>query len=491
MTLAPIWRTRLYATGGSLLAVWIGFAVAQQELFWPLLFLAGIGALLVIRLQSLPLATVLLGMALLGYIVGNRGFAQLYIANSLPLLPAELALLVGGVILIVQCAFRREPPFRRDALNLALLAWIIICACRFFFDVRLYGFTAIRDFATVYYAGFFFLAQEAMREPAGRRFLTGCLLAGCALLPLTEFLSEQFPGFFLNTLTLRGTPLIYYKGDLIGTFMAAGAVLFFMRFEARRQWWALVLSLGLIGAALATNNRASMLGLMVVTAWLALGGRWRFAAVQAVAGTGAVICLLLAAYLTGKSWVQTPLNGVYERVISLTDPLGQGNYSSDDAFNKGDNNLFRYVWWRAVVDETWGQNPYLGLGFGHDLADRFVQEYLPEAGEEFSTRSPHNVLLTLFGRTGAAGVLSFLLVTAVMAQRTWRAIRREPPENAGMWCGAWVILVSACFGVVLEGPMGAVVFWIALGVANSASVMEEPLAEAAPAVALAEPTVAA
>jgi hypothetical protein len=29
-----------------------------------------------------------------------------------------------------------------------------------------------------------------------------------------------------------------------------------------------------------------------------------------------------------------------------------------------------------------------------------------------------------------------------------------------------VILTSACFGVVLEGPMGAVVFWSVLGLAN-------------------------
>jgi hypothetical protein len=491
MILAPIWRTRLYATGGSLLAVWLGFAVAQQELFWPLLFLAGIGALLVVRLQSLPLGTVLLGMAMLGYIVGNRGFAQLYIANSFPLLPAEFALLVGGVLLIVQCAFRRELPFRRDALSLALIAWIVICASRFLFDVRLYGFTAVRDFATVYYAGFFFLAQEAVREPAGRRYLTACLLAGCAILPLAAFLSEQFPMFFLNIFTLRGIPLVYYKGDLIGTFMAVGAVLFFMQFEARRQWWTLAASLGLIGAALATNNRASMLGLIIVTVLLAIGGRWRFAAVQVVAGTGAAICMLLVAHLTDRPWVQTPLNGLYERVISLADPLGEHTYSSEDAFDKGDNNLFRYVWWRAVVDETWGGNPYFGLGFGYDLADRFVQEYLPETGEEFSTRSPHNVLLTLFGRTGVAGLVSFLVVIGLMTQRTWRAIRHESSDNAGMWCGAWIILVSACFGVVLEGPMGAVVFWIMLGLANSASAADEPLPEAAAAIPAAGPAVPA
>jgi hypothetical protein len=45
----------------------------------------------------------------------------------------------------------------------------------------------------------------------------------------------------------------------------------------------------------------------------------------------------------------------------------------------------------------------------------------------------------------------------------------------GWWSVAWVMLTSGCFGVVLEGPMGAVVFWTALGMANvtSAEVAED------------------
>ena len=31
-----------------------------------------------------------------------------------------------------------------------------------------------------------------------------------------------------------------------------------------------------------------------------------------------------------------------------------------------------------------------------------------------------------------------------------------------------MIFISACFGVILEGPMGAAVFWTLLGLANSA-----------------------
>ena len=46
------------------------------------------------------------------------------------------------------------------------------------------------------------------------------------------------------------------------------------------------------------------------------------------------------------------------------------------------------------------------------------------------------------------------------------------PQNVGA-----CIRLSACFGVVLEGPMGAVVFWTILGLAHSQTA-EEPEATA-------------
>ena len=45
------------------------------------------------------------------------------------------------------------------------------------------------------------------------------------------------------------------------------------------------------------------------------------------------------------------------------------------------------------------------------------------------------------------------------------------------------MLVSACFGVVLEGPMGAVIFWTLLGIANGGT----PAAPASEGEKLAEP----
>lgn len=138
---------------------------------------------------------------------------------------------------------------------------------------------------------------------------------------------------------------------------------------------------------------------------------------------------------------------------------------------KSDNNRFRTMWWRAVASETLAQNPAFGLGFGYDLARGFLQEYSPDLTEEFTARSPHSILMSAFGRLGFAGLAVFAGFCGVLAVRTWR-VMRDPaaaPLALGLWSSLWVILLSACFGVVLEGPMGAVVFWTLLGLANAPS----------------------
>lgn len=482
MTLSPAWRTRLFAAAGALLAVVLGVQIASELLLLPLFFAVAFGLMVVMRVQAQPIGTLLLGGALVGYILGNRGFAQLSFFVNLPLFPAELVLLIAGIILLIHGAWRRDLPFRRRLLDASILGWMAISSARLYVDVRTYGAVALRDYAMIYYAAFFFLGQRAGEAATGREFLRRCLLVSCALLLVTYPLFKGFPDFFLNLLVVRGTPLIYYKGDLAGMFMALGAVLFFVRFEERRRWRDLILMLALTAGMVASNSRAAMLGLAAAVLWFAVAGKWRFAAVQVLSGAGAALVLLGVAYAADIPWEKTPLYPLYERFVSLTDPLGAQTYVGEDTVSKGDNNLFRAVWWRAVVEETVENEPWLGLGYGHDLADRFVRAYYPESGGDFTTRSPHNFLLSLFGRTGAVGLAAFLAIVACMATQTWRAIRRGFGVAAGWWCGSWVILVGACFGVVLEGPMGAVIFWTMLGLAaatSSAEVEERAAADEA------------
>ncbi|HUR57467.1 MAG TPA: O-antigen ligase family protein [Opitutaceae bacterium] len=476
--ISPQWRVRLFAIAGTVLAVVLGVCIANEAFVWPIAVVGGLLALIFIYIQPHPLPTILLGGAVFGYIVGNRGFAQFSFSSAFPLFPAELVLLVCGAFLVVQCAWRHELPFRSDMLNTALLLWMLVGTIRLLYGVRLHGFAAIRDYALVYYAGFFFLVQYAARDPASARFLRGSLLVACGALAVIHPIYSQFPDFFVRALSIRGVPLIFFKDDLAGNFMSVGSLLFFLRYERTRSAGWFLLSLVLAGLMLMTSSRSSMVGLAIGALWLAVGRRWRFAGTLAAGAVVAAIVVFMVAEARNQSWRQTPLHRVYERVVSIADPLGQRSYQTDDAF-KGDNNVFRMVWWRAAVTETLETNRWFGLGFGHDLAARFVRQYLPDSTEDFTARSPHNVLITVFARMGIVGLALFLSVISAMAVKTWRAVRdsRLMSTAGGAWCSAWVLLVCACFGVVLEGPMGAVVFWSMLGLANAETVpvaVEEP-----------------
>ena len=334
MSLAPGWRTRLFAIAGALLAMVLGAYIASGAFFWPALCAGAFTALLVVYFQRQPLATLLLGGALFGYIVGNRGFAQISAAGGLPILPAEFVLLVAGGILLVQCAWRRELPLLRDALNVTLLLWLIAGTSRLVFDVREHGFVALRDYAMVYYGGFFYLAQHVARDPASARFLQGIVLFACAALLVVHPLYSQFQDFFIQTFAIRGFPLIYFKDDLAGNFMAVGSLLSFIRYERSRRLPWLGLSLALAGMMLATNSRSSMVGLAVGALWLGTAGRWRFVGTLTAGALVAALIMVFVAEVQGESWRQTPLHRVYERVLSIADPLGERTYQTEDAFKK-------------------------------------------------------------------------------------------------------------------------------------------------------------
>ncbi len=91
-------------------------------------------------------------------------------------------------------------------------------------------------------------------------------------------------------------------------------------------------TLVLLGIALSTNNRALKVGLATVTVLLIIDRQWKFAVTQSVVRIVAVISILFFALLTNTYWKQTPLHGVYERLVSITDPLGQRAYLGGNTF---------------------------------------------------------------------------------------------------------------------------------------------------------------
>jgi O-antigen ligase len=463
----PQIRDWLVKAGSVLLAVWLGWSIAGGSVGMAAFAAVVSLAVLLVRLTRLQGAAILLGLLLVGYVVGNRGFAQILPVPFLPLFPAELGLAVCLGWLVIQTALRRTKLWRRDALNWTILAWLALGTARVLIDTPRYGLVALRDYAMIYYVGFFLVAQHFATQVRARNYLVGCLGLGVVALLPVYFLVQEFPQFFFSTLTLRGVPLIYLKGDLALTFLSCGAIIVFFLLRGRWSilgWW---LAAAMFLTVLASDSRASLAGGIIATVWLLVTRRWAFPALEAGLA-GLAFAGLVAASVLGNTSAETRLQALTDRAASFADVSHAHTYLNDDDAYKADNNRFRLVWWRTVAKETLSQGPVLGLGFGYDLAKGFLQAYDPEIGEDFSVRSPHSIIFSALGRMGVLGLAVFIAMIGAMGFRTWHALHDSSTDlsTVGLWCAAWVILTSACFGVVLEGPMGAVVFWSVLGLAN-------------------------
>lgn len=456
----------------SALAVWVGVSLAQEKHF-----IATIAALVsvwaILAWTRGPLAEAwLLSFLVFGYVIGNRGFAQIMPIAGLPLFLSELGLVAAVSMVLLRGARSRILPLQADWLNELLLLWLALGAGRMAWDLRTYGIMALRDFATVYYALYFFAAQALARHPASHRLLHSAYLVTFAVLPFAAVLFSAFPGFFHRNLLINGVPLIHFKGDLLATFLFTGFI--FLLPEGRFVWRGIVpwlLALGSLTVGLLLLSRASMVGLLVAAGWLALAGRWRPLRVIAGVCLTGLLGLTTASLLQKQDYTQTKAYAVYEAAASIVDFSGTRSYRSGLTDDKSDNNRFRLTWWKTVADETLAGSPIFGLGFGADLARGFIQEYYPDSGDDFTARSPHNILMTALGRMGLAGAFVLALIYFVQFRitlRTARAARTAPTrmEAITLQAAIWVVLVSSCFGVVLEGPMGAIPFWIMLGLAH-------------------------
>ena len=466
-SMTPRLRAILLATLVSAFALWTAADIADESYLLASCAGCAVVWLLIEWLGGAFPDAWLLGAVVAGYVIGNRGFAQFSPTTRLPLLPAEVALAASGAALVVRAALRRTAAVRRDLLDYSLLAWIALGLARMPLDVRRFGALAIRDFAMVYYAGFFFVAQSLGSHEASARLLRRAFTAAFATLPIVSVANRLAPGA-VQSLTWHGIPLIFHKSDITAAGLGAGTFWFWALYEStgRRRW--LIPAAASIPLLVTLDSpRAAMVAVAVVTlAWLA-ARRWRLALFQAGVGAAAFAAAVAFVFWSGRSIRETASYATYERVVSIIDWSGTGSYTNPESASVGDNNRFRVVWWGAVARETLDGGPWFGLGFGADLASQFLVEYELIEAQDFTARSPHSMIMSVFGRMGAAGIVLWLLVTAGMARQSFRAFTRRDYYAMGLWSVSWVYWISGCFGIVLEGPMGAVVFWTATGLAAS------------------------
>lgn len=483
----PRHRLLLTSLVAAIAAVIAGWKIAESDFFLLALATVVIGTLVVEWTGRLRPEAALCGFLVAGYVLGNRGFAQIMPLGRLPLPIGECGLALAFALTVVRGALARRVPFRHDAINLVLLLWLALGIGRLLWDFRVYRFDALRDFAAVYYCSFFFIAQAFAQNSAEARRFHFLLVGIFAALPPLAFLVESFPVLFLTKVTLNGVPIFYFKGDLLATFLCGGFFLLLPSPAAHTSWITWLrrgLAVASLGFGLYLLSRAAMVGVGVSLFGCLLARRWYF--LRAAGLTillGLLVALSEAAFAHGD-FRQSKLYAAYEHFTSILDVGGTRSYVNAESADSGANNQFRTIWWRSIIRETIVSDPAFGLGFGYDLAEGFIRDFDPAIGDEFTARSPHSMVMTIFGRMGFVGLfvwLAFMLILARESLHLARRARRQPGENLdellALHSLCWVILISACFGVVLEGPMGAVVFWTILGLAHSQTA-EDPAATA-------------
>jgi hypothetical protein len=477
---SAIVKSLVVAVVGLILAVLLGSQLGKGSWFVPTVIAGGttLIGVYVLFFRAVRLEALVLGALIVGYLVGNRGFAQLSLTQGTPLYVGELGMLTCLGVLGLRFALNRESLIPRTGLSWAILAFLVLGGIRFYFDLVLGVSGAqsgliIRDSAVVYYALFFFIAYRIGTQPPARQVLDRCVVFGCiALLPVVVIQFFIAPDFF-NHFTFRGYPLIVQKGDLTTTYLAFASFYFFLRpSRGPRQVFFRIMALLFFAGMLALMARAALLGFLLGALLLLIARRPQFVLYQAAVGVFVliVIGLLQVAQLNERGGF---LSRLTDRVESIADVSGTHSYRSSVGDSSASNNQFRLVWWRTVIDETMRTNPWFGLGFGADLTTRFLRAYFPTGGEETaSARSPHSIWLTIFGRMGAIGLLFFSIIVFFILRGAKRAARlvasgRQPVETLIHWCAVLIILASASFGVVLEGPMAGILFWTFLGLASS------------------------
>ena len=473
----PFWRAFVVIVPGFLLALWLATKTGEGNLPVPLYFLIGVVVLVGVKVftKNIRLEALILGILLFGYIAGQSGFGHFSLSERKGIYLGEIGLVICMAALFMRRAFTREKLVPSNNLAWSVCGFIAIGTVRFLYDVRhaVDPVIVVRDFATIYYALFYFIAFSVSRHAGSTLFLQRALTVALIFAIFVSGVLVVDSSLF-DHLLVHGRSVIEPRADLMGSFMGFACICFFLNSQVKRhpvRWTAL--SFAAFVALVLPLSRATFLGFTAAVIVLMLSGQTTFLLRLAVFGVIGIMLLIPIAFAVKGTAEHTYSTILRDKILSIVQPFGsQRSFASSEGDYAAGNNEFRAIWWKSVIEETNEKSPLVGLGFGYDLAKRFLRRYGAALNTyEFDTRSPHSILLTVYGRMGVIGILAFALILFQILRSSLRcaaAVRlgKTPPIDIGLWCGAVGILVASCFGVMLEGPMAAIVFWSFLGMAS-------------------------
>jgi hypothetical protein len=428
-------------------------------------------------IQSLCLA--MIGLLLLGYLIGDKGFAHI---GMPPLYISEMVLTASIIFFI----FAPELSiFYQSKLILMILAIDSWCFLQTVPYIETYGLDSLRDSAIYGYSIFAIIIANYMLNP--KRIEQLCLLywniiiVCIIMMPIilifqvdeSELSEDNLPLLLLKPGDVAIQLVGILSFELLG--LRAATLSVFDRGATVLRWvfwgaWIMVM------LWVVSMSRGGLLALVCGLSVVALF-RFRRAYVMGFITAIVAVMVLLSVLDIRYQGERRDISStqVVDNILSLfkAGGLSDANLSGDMEGTAE----WRLLWWHDIVDySVFGPYFWTGKGFGINLASD--DGYQTDVDERL--RSPHNGHLTFLARSGVPGLmlwLSFLVCFAVALFRMAARLRKRGLfgwQRLNLWIlSYWIAsVVNASFDVYLEGPQGGIWFWSITGLGVAALALE-------------------
>lgn len=395
-------------------------------------------------------------LVLLGYALDGRGFAYFFMG--------ELALVLGVLFLVNARGWLEVFASPQLLLLLPFWAWGAARTAPF---VGTYRVDAVRDAMLWGYSVFaFIIAGLILSQPARvvgllRRYSTFAyvfLLVIPVVAGAYRALGSSMPRWpVLNVAMIQekeGDVMVHLSG--IFAFWIAG-----IAGRVKPVW---IVLLTICAAVMGVVDRAGQLAFMATFVVCALC-RPRHPVIWRLFLAG--VLFVFALWVTR---IDIPIAPDKGRNISFDQIVANVTSMTSDSGTEGLDSTkeWRMNWWHDIVRYTvYGPYRWTGKGFGVNLAEDDGYQVL----RDNSLRAPHNAHMDILAREGVTGVAIWVVLQlgfiAGLVMEYYRArVNRDSRWQAVflfLICYWLAFMINASFDVYLEGPMGAVWFWVVFG----------------------------
>jgi O-Antigen ligase len=441
---------------------------------------------------------IFLACLLAGYALMDKSFAYVGVGF---LYVSEIGLLLG---LLACCLawYQGHLDFsllKRPSIALlgAFLIWSLLCTVPYIHEYKL---SALRDALLWGYAAFTFLILLLIRREWIERFFRwyGYAIPFVLLWWVLAFFLHWFAGIKHNPFN-PAWPLLQLKSGDVAVHLAGIAAFTLLNLNAGEQskravwltsliwlmWWANWFLYGIISRA-AMLIPLLMLGMLLLVSCRPIK-KWAAPVLSGVAMVVMLVVTNVHLQIPDPSRrVEISADQIAINIASLMGNVGKKTLKyldiaitrpdvvkkpaprvrrAERAEHQGPSVLrtetisWRVDWWKAIIAYTI-EGPYFwhGKGYGVNLA--------AAAGitTDETVRSPHNVFMTILGRSGVPGLVlwcAFLLsVTCLLVKNAWAGNQSRDRAYA-VWFLIYILasVLNGGIDVYLEGPMGGIWFW--------------------------------